>query len=73
MLDLMIAESGHDALAHLLAHVAVELVCLITARIELVVQLVAHQLCGAKDQAELYVLDVDQAAEHLDLRAAIHP
>ena len=70
-LDRALAELGHHALAHRLRHVAVQLVGAVAARGRCSVSSSTIILVRAKDDAELDVLQVDQAAERLELRAAV--
>lgn len=65
------AEFVHDAVAHGLAHVAVEPVGGVALGVEVVSEVVNHAFGVAEDDAEFEVVDVDEAGEEFDFEAAI--
>ena len=70
-LETAFAKLRDHALAHLLRDVAVQFVGAVAARLEVIRQFVAHHFRPAKNDPVFDVLDVDQPAEHLQLRAAV--
>ena len=70
-IEAALAELRDDALAHGLGHVAMHFVGGVTARDEMLGQFVDHHLGGAKDDAEGDVLQIDEAAEDVELGAAV--
>jgi hypothetical protein len=67
-----LAEFAHDAVAHGLAHVAVEAVGGVTLGVKMINEFVHHALGVAENDAELEVVDINEAGEEFDFVAAIH-
>ena len=65
------AELVHDAVAHGLAHVAVEAVGRVALGVQMIDEVVDHALGVTENDAQLEIVDVDEAGEELDFVAAI--
>jgi len=66
------AEAVHHAIAQGLAHVAVQTVRGIALGVQMFDKVVDHSFGVAEDDAELEVMDVDQAREEFDLKTPVH-
>ena len=67
----MVAEPAHHPLAHRLAQVAMEGFGPVAARGKMAGEFVHHDLGCAENDAEFDVLQIEEPAEHFELRAAV--
>jgi hypothetical protein len=66
------AEFLHDAVAHHLGHVPVQAVGGIALHVEMINQVIDHAFGIAENDAQLEVVQVDEAGEQIDFVTAVH-
>jgi hypothetical protein len=65
-------ELVHHTISHQLRHIAVQTICRISLSIQVIDKFVDHAFGIAEDDAQLEIVDIDQACQQLDLIIAIH-